>query len=87
MVDQMIAPGNLDHDASVAASAIPRLGRPDEIAAAVLWLCSPGASYITGSGFPLTVATPPPDRPTPTLPAELVNGNHSLSSLKVLIKS
>lgn len=27
---------------------IARAGRPEEIAAAVLWLCSPAASYVVG---------------------------------------
>ena len=42
MVDRMIAAGELDRNASAANSAIPRLGRAEEIADAVLWLCSPG---------------------------------------------
>jgi NAD(P)-dependent dehydrogenase (short-subunit alcohol dehydrogenase family) len=30
---------------------IRRAGRPEEIASAVLWLCSPGASYVVGHGL------------------------------------
>jgi NAD(P)-dependent dehydrogenase (short-subunit alcohol dehydrogenase family) len=53
MVADMIAKGELDTAEAVQAQAIGRLGTADEIAAAVLWLCSPGASFVVGVALPV----------------------------------
>jgi hypothetical protein len=34
---------------TVASLAVPRVGTPEDIAAAIEFLCSPAASYITGT--------------------------------------
>jgi len=52
MIERILAAGTTE--ASLAApQAIPRLGRPEEIAAAVVWLCSDAASFVTGVTMPV----------------------------------
>ncbi|MGW2212722.1 SDR family NAD(P)-dependent oxidoreductase [Streptomyces sp. NPDC001781] len=53
MVDTMIAEGELDRTRAETGQAIDRLGTAEEIAQAVLWLCSPGAAYVTGIALPV----------------------------------
>src|SRR5437868_13775258 len=48
MVADMIAKESITMEDMVRDQPIGRLGRPEEIAAAVLWLCSPGASLVIG---------------------------------------
>jgi NAD(P)-dependent dehydrogenase (short-subunit alcohol dehydrogenase family) len=48
MVADMIAKGELEMDEAIANQPIARLGQASEIAASVLWLCSPGASFVLG---------------------------------------
>jgi NAD(P)-dependent dehydrogenase (short-subunit alcohol dehydrogenase family) len=53
MVADMLAKGELDMDQAIANQPIARLGQASEIAAAVLWLCSPGASFVIGVALPV----------------------------------
>ena len=53
MVADMITKGELDQAEAAAATPIGRLGQGEEIAASVLWLCSPGASFVVGVALPV----------------------------------
>ena len=48
MLREMFANGALDQDDATQAIPLGRFATPAETAAAVLWLCSPGASFVTG---------------------------------------
>ena len=49
----MVAKGELDRAKAAAGAPIGRLGHAKEIAASVLWLCSPGASFVVGVALPV----------------------------------
>ena len=53
MSDKMIAEGQGEELEKMMRTYVPmqRLGRPEEIADAVLWLCSSAASYVTGQSI------------------------------------
>jgi NAD(P)-dependent dehydrogenase (short-subunit alcohol dehydrogenase family) len=53
MVTRMIETGELDMADAIKNQPIGRLGNADEIAAAVLWLCSPAASFVIGVALPV----------------------------------
>lgn len=48
MVAEMFALGDLDKEACIEGAPIKRLGRPGEVAEAVLWLFSPASSFVIG---------------------------------------
>ena len=53
MVADMLAKGELDMAEALGNQPIGRLGTAGEIAAAVLWLCSPGSSFVVGVALPI----------------------------------
>src|SRR4051812_33181063 len=53
MVTKMFDSGDLDREQAAADQPIGRLGSAEEMAAAVLWLCSPGASFVVGIALPV----------------------------------
>ena len=58
VIDTPMAERSYFHDADLTARVtamhpLGRIGTADEVASAVLWLCSPGASFVTGHTLPV----------------------------------
>jgi NAD(P)-dependent dehydrogenase (short-subunit alcohol dehydrogenase family) len=58
VIDTPMAQRSYFHDAELTARVtalhpLGRIGTVDEVASAVLWLCSPGASFVTGHTLPV----------------------------------
>jgi NAD(P)-dependent dehydrogenase (short-subunit alcohol dehydrogenase family) len=49
MLDRLMT--TVSRDLIVGGEPVGRLGKPEEIASAVLWLCSPSASFMTGQAM------------------------------------
>jgi NAD(P)-dependent dehydrogenase (short-subunit alcohol dehydrogenase family) len=51
MVERAMGTGEQADAATRMMEPIGRMGRPEEIASAVLWLCSEGAAFVTGESL------------------------------------
>lgn len=68
LTDNLERAGETAQQAAAAAMPMGRIGLPDEVAAAAVWLCSEDASFITGSRLVIDggklAGTPPFERST-----------------------
>jgi len=53
MVRTQVDSGDISLDEILETLPMKRIGTPHEIASVVLWLCSAGASFITGAALPV----------------------------------
>jgi NAD(P)-dependent dehydrogenase (short-subunit alcohol dehydrogenase family) len=66
LTDQLARAGEQAQRQAGMAMPMRRIGTPDEVAAAVVWLCSAASSFVTGTTLPIDggklAGTPPFDR-------------------------
>ncbi|MFC7068842.1 SDR family NAD(P)-dependent oxidoreductase [Halobaculum lipolyticum] len=53
MIERFTGGDDAAAEAVVAPQAMKRMGQPSEVADAVVWLCSDGASFVTGTALPV----------------------------------
>jgi NAD(P)-dependent dehydrogenase (short-subunit alcohol dehydrogenase family) len=63
LTDNLIRAGEAAQQAAAAVMPLGRVGRPEDVAEAVVWLCSPAADFVTGATLALDggklAGTPP----------------------------
>lgn len=53
MADRIFSQAEVSGEPITAMLPMGRMGKPEEVAAAVVWLCSDAASFVTGHALPI----------------------------------